>query len=88
MIHATDERTLIQTLLSDLNQRRQLGPGLPKLLGLREDVPPGRTSLEAEREAGVRELGLGGEQELGVRHQEIRLQAGQHHLHRRTLLLS
>lgn len=63
-------------LLSDLDQHRKLGLGLPELLGLGEDVPPGRSDLEAKRQAGVRELGFGGEQELGVRHQEVQLQVG------------
>lgn len=74
-------------LLSDLDQHRQLSPGLPELLCLGEDVPPGRTGLEAEGKAGVRELSLGGEQELGVRQQNVHLEAGQHLLHRRSLLV-
>lgn len=78
---------MTQVLLSDLDQHFQLGPGLPELVGLGEDVPAGRTSLEAEGEAGVGEVSLGGEQKLRVWHQEVHLQTGQHLLNRRTLLL-
>lgn len=74
-------------LLSDLDQQCQVGPGLPKLFYVGEDVPPGQTSLEAEGKTGVRELGMGGEMKLGVRHQEIHFQRGCHRFHRRTLLL-
>lgn len=74
-------------MLSDLDQQCQLGPGLPELLSLGEDVPAGRISLVAKSKAGVRELSSGGEQKLRVRQQEVHLQARQHLLHRRTLLL-
>lgn len=77
----------LNVLLSDLDQRCEIGPGLPELLSLGEDVPAGRTGLEAKGETGVGELGSGGEQEPGVRKQEVHLQAGQHFLRRRTLLL-
>lgn len=76
-----------KSLQSHLDQLSQLSPGLPEIFNLREDVPLGQTGLEAEGKTGVREISLGGEQELGVRHQEIHLQAGQHLLQRRTLLL-
>lgn len=62
-------------LLSDLDQCCQLRPGLPELLSLREDIPAGWTRLEPEGEAAVRELASGGQQELGVRQQEVHLQA-------------
>lgn len=55
---------MLHMLLSDLDQHLQLAPGLPERLGLREEEPAGRGGLEAECEAGVRELGLGGEEEL------------------------
>ena len=78
---------MTKALLPDLDQHFQLGPGLPELVGLGEDVPAGRTSLEAKGKAGVGEVGLGGEQKLRVWHQEVHLQTGQHLLNRRTLLL-
>lgn len=65
----------LSKLLSDLHQRRQLRPGLPQLLGLREDIPAGRTVPKPKGEAGVGELGWRGEQEVVVRQQEVHLQA-------------
>lgn len=62
-------------LSSDLDQRCQFSPGLAELLSLGEDVPAGWTGLELKGETGPRELSLGGEQELGVRQQEVHPQA-------------
>lgn len=45
---------MARVLLSDLDHHCQLGPDLPELLGPGEDVPPGRTGLEAQSKAGVR----------------------------------
>lgn len=61
------------TLLSDLDQCCQLGPGLPQLLGFGKDVPARWNVLESEGETRVRELSSRGEQELGVGQQEVQL---------------
>lgn len=60
-------------LLSDLHQHRQLRPGAPQLLPLGEEVPAGRTGAEGEGEAGAGEVGAAGEEQLGVRQQEVHL---------------
>lgn len=64
---------MAHVLLADLDQSCQLGPGLPELLSLGEDVPAGQSRLEPEGEAAVGEFASGGEQELGVRQQQVHL---------------